>query len=421
MLIEFQITNWRSFYESQVLSTVANKDKMLEESNCINSQISSCPKLLRSLVLYGSNASGKSNLILGLAFMKEMVAVSAVGIREGQALNVTPFRLDPATREQPTEFEIIFIENNIRYQYGFSLTSKRVIREWLLASTGRKAQRWFEREYNTKTDKYNWYLGSNLLGGHQRQLWKEATRANTLFLSTAVHWNSEQLRPVFNWFVNKLIIFSGNTVISPTFTIEKILKGIEKEKIIEFLQVADLGVTDVKVDHREAQKNDFKVEAGKIEYVGSQTVQEPVVTLSHRGKNNEEIGFDFLTEESHGTQRLFTYAAPILDALQQGLILVFDELDSGLHPKMMRFLISLMQNESLNKNNAQLIFSTHDTSLLDSHLFRRDQIWFVEKDKNQASKLYPLTDFSPRKDEALEKGYLMGRYGALPFFGELKF
>ena len=175
MLIEFQLTNFRSFRETQVLSMVAAKDTSLQESNCLASGVPAAPQLLRSAVLYGPNAGGKSNLIDALAFMRSMVETSAVGIREGQSLNVAPFRFDPETIEQPTEFEVTFVDNNIRYQYGFRFIFQRVVREWLLVYTGRKAQRWFEREYNSKTDKDNWYLGSHLLGGNQRHLWKEST------------------------------------------------------------------------------------------------------------------------------------------------------------------------------------------------------------------------------------------------------
>lgn len=420
MLVEFRVTNYRSFHTQQVLSMVAAKDTTLQHSNCIESGIAAAPTLLRSAVCYGPNAGGKSNLIMALAFMRSMVETSAISIREGQLLNVTPFRLDLETAEQPTEFEITFVENGIRFQYSFTLTSKRITHECLLAYIGRKAQRWFEREYDNQTDKDHWYFGSHLLGGNQRQLWKESTRANTLFLSTAVHWNSDQLRPIFNWFVNKLVIISGNVSFFPAFTIDRV-NNTEKTKIVEFLQAADLDIADIKIEMRKAQQAEAKFEAGKLEHMMPRETELPVITLLHRNKNNQNIAFDFLTEESEGTRRLFAYAGPILNALQHGHILVVDELDNSLHTKMVRFIISLIHNPDLSKNNAQLIFSTHDASLLDAGLFRRDQIWFVEKDKNQASKLYPLTDFSPRKDEALEKGYLMGRYGALPFFGEWKF
>ena len=136
--------------------------------------------------------------------------------------------------------------------------------------------------------------------------------------------------------------------------------------------------------------------------------------------SDEKVLFDF-SDESGGTQKLFAFAGPLLDVLSKGRILFVDELDTSLHPLMVRFLISLIHNQEINKNNAQLAFTTHDTSVLDTDIFRRDQVWFVEKDAESASRLYPLSDFSPRKGEALERGYLKGRYGALPFIGEFKF
>ena len=417
MLIEFNVTNYRSIHKTQTLSMVATKDSAYQHSNCMPSGVSAIPQLIRAAVLYGPNASGKSNLISALGFMRDMVETSAVGVREGQPLNITPFRFDPETVHEPSEFEVTFIEDDVRYQYGFSLTATRVISEWLLVYTGRKAQCWFERKYNDKENKDYWYFGSHLGGGKQRHLWSESTRANALFLSAAVNLNSEQLRPIFNWFVNKLVIISSSAALPPIYTMDRIKNGSEKSQIIQFLQAADLGITDVEIKMQKGQQVKLHLEPGKALLGMPQEADIPVATFFHQGKNNDSIGLS-LNEESLGTQRIFAYAGPILDVLRGGKILFFDELDSSLHPKMVRFLINLIQNTELNKNNAQLVFTTHNTSLLDIDLFRRDQIWFMEKDREQASRLYPLTDFSPRKGEALEKGYMMGRYGALPFFGE---
>jgi uncharacterized protein len=414
MLIEYKVTNFRSIRDPQTLSLVAAKDTSLEDTNCMASGIPAIPHLLRSAVLYGANASGKSNMVSSLEWMRTLIVTP---ISEGQALPIVPFRLDPETMEQPSEFEIIFMDNNIRYQYGYSVNSQRILGEWLFAYTGRKAQRWFERKYDEKTQKDEWYIGTHLAGGIQRKLWAESTRANTLFLSTAVNLNSEQLRPIFNWFLNKLVIVGGNSQPLPFYTMECIKDKIKKPKIIQFLQAADLGITNVEIKTQKGQQLQMRVESGKTTLNG-QTVDIPMAELFHQGKNNTSIGFG-LNDESSGTRHLFAYAGPMLDVLQDGKVLVVDELDSSLHVKMVRFLIGLIQNNDLNKNNAQLIFTTHNTALLDYDLFRRDQIWFVEKDEDQASRLYPLTDFSPRKGEALEKGYLQGRYGALPIFSNL--
>ena len=192
--------------------------------------------------------------------------------------------------------------------------------------------------------------------------------ANALFLSTAVNLNSDQLRPVFSWFVNKLIVVAGNMRFAPEFTIERVREGAEKSAIINFLQAADLGIVDIKIETHKAQQVDFKAEPGKVTIHASKETEISSITFFHRGRNGEVVGMDS-SVESEGTRRLFTYAGPILDVLRQGHILVVDELDNSLHPKMMRFLINLMHNSELNKNQAQLIFSTHDTSLLDNHLF----------------------------------------------------
>lgn len=414
MLIEFNVKNFRSIHSSQTLSMVAAKDNSLLTTNCISSGMTALPYLVRSAVLYGANASGKSNLISALFFMRQMVETSAVATIEGQPIPVSPFRFDSEAINQPSEFEITFIEQGIRYQYGFELNATRVIREWLLAYIERKPQCWFEREYNPKTEKYNWNFGSHLHGGKQRNLWSESTRANALFLSTAVNLNSEQLRPIFNWFVHKLVIFPSNSQPLPFLTMEYIKNNTHKSQLLQLFQAADLAITDVEIKTQKGSKIDFQLQTGNII---KQEVDIPNATIFHKTKNNHNIGLA-LNEESQGTQRLFAFGGPILDILTEGKILVIDELDSSFHLKMVHFLINLFHNENLSKNNAQLFFTTHNTGLLDIHFFRRDQIWFMEKDPELASHLYPLTDFGPRKEEALEKGYLMGRYGALPFHGD---
>jgi AAA15 family ATPase/GTPase len=400
---------------------VAAKDTTHEDTNCMPSGVSSL-SLVRTAVLYGANASGKSNLIYALQFMRSMVEVSAVGILEGQPLNISPFRLDPESADQPSEFEITFVENNVRYQYGFTLNATRILREWLLVYVERKPQRWFERSYDRDTGKDNWEFGPHLIGGKkQHQLWSESTRANALFLSTAVNLNSEQLRPVFNWFVNKLVIITNNSQLLPIYTMNCIKNGSDKSQIIEFLQAADLGITDVQIKMQKGHQVQFRLQPDLAAIQSKQETEFPIATLFHQGKQkNKFVGFS-LGDESHGTQKLFAYAGPFLDILRNGKILIVDELDSSLHPKMVCFLLSLIQNSNSNKSNAQLIFATHNTYLLNTDFFRRDQIWFMEKDNEQASHLYPLTDFSPRKGEAIERGYLKGRYGALPYFGEFNF
>ena len=418
MLIEFRVTNFRCMRDEQVLSMVASSDATHQDSHCTASGITNPAQIVRSAVLYGPNASGKTKLINALSRMRYLVENSATQIGAGKELpGIDPFRFDPAQVNHLTEFEVTFIENNIRYQYGFALTKLQIIEEWLIAYAP-KAQRWFERCYNAKKNEYEWHFGTNFkIGKQQQQLLTTSTRSNALFLSSAINLNTKQLEPIFFWFVNKLKIgmpFNPETFATPNMITDPIKKAI----IMQFIQAADPGIDDIKIEMRKVRRVGIKFKQGEstdFEKVGEEEVEIPKVTLYRK-----QIAFDF-NDESHGTQLLFTYAQPLLDVLENGCVLVMDELENGLHAKLIRFLVNLIHNPHINTKKAQLIFSTHNTSLLDGDLFRRDQVWFVEKDADNASHVYPLTDFSPRKDEALEKGYLAGRYGALPFIGELKF
>ena len=420
MLIEFRVRNFRSLRDEQVLSLVAAKIRGKNSliHNTMPSGVKSVPSLLKSAVVYGTNAGGKSNLIMALQYMRSVVAESASVMQPGQTFSVQPFRLDPESETSPTEFEANFILNGIRYQYGFALTPQRVTSEFLLVYKAFKPQRWFDRHYDPQTGTDNYEFGPGLKG--QKSVWENATRPNALFLSMAVQLNSEQLRPIFEWFVNKLAIFNHLNQLGTDFSVEMLRDPKGKHAIRAFLTSADISIADIKVVTRKVSGKTvhFDLAAGKTEVhteEGEKEINElQFYHVSEKGK--AVLGWQ---DESNGTKVLFSFSGPILDILNKGLILVVDELDNSLHPLLVRRLVELFNSPELNRNGAQLIFSTHDTSLLDPYLLRRDQIWFVEKDREQASKLYPLSDFSPRKNEALERGYLIGRYGSLPFLGDL--
>jgi AAA15 family ATPase/GTPase len=418
MLLEFRVKNFRSLRDEQVFSLVASNDKALQELNTMSSNAKSAPsRILRSAVIYGPNAGGKSNLVKALQYMRGVVVESASVIQPGQTFNIQPFRLDTESITQPTEFEITFVLDGVRYQYAFTLSTDRVIEEYLLVYKAFKPQQWFARKYDPETDKDTYEFSASLKG--QKNLWEGATRQNALFLSMAVQLNSEQLRPIFDWFSNYLTIFNDITPLNPNFSVDLLRHPDGKRAICDFLTTADISIADINVVSRKIMGRtiSFDLATGvKNDNFEEQMVDE--LQFQHVTEKGKAV-FS-LKEESFGTQRLFYLAGPILDMLDKGRTLIVDELDSSLHPLLVRRLVELFQNPDINSKNAQLIFTTHDTSLLDIELFRRDQIWFVEKDKYQASRLYPLSDFSPRNKEALERGYLLGRYGALPFFSEWK-
>ena len=423
MLIEFSVTNYRSFLPAQSLTLTANTATELQEENSFVSPVSNLPRLLRSTVVYGPNAAGKSNLIHAIAFMKRFILSSAKESQEGEKIDATPFLFNRQSSRGPSEFEVLFIQDGIRYQYGFAVNSERVTGEWLFAYPESRAQKWFERNYDSETQKDIWYFGPKFTG--LRKIWQEATRSNALFLSTAIQLNNEQLKPVFNWFDRKLRVITQGENISPGFSTSECEKEEKKKKILKFMNAADPSITDISLE-----KKDFSMDHLPPDM--PQSIKEEIAKdlkgkkltelfFKHPSSDNDEkVSLEF-EEESAGTRKLFAMAGPWLDVLDKGLVLFVDELDTSLHPLLVRFLLNLLHNSEVNRHNAQLVFTTHDTTVLDQALVRRDQVWFVEKDNENATSLYPLSDYKPRKGEALQKGYLYGRYGALPFPGELRF
>lgn len=421
MLIEFSVKNYRSFWETQTLSMVAGTTKEHQEKNCFTPSNQESPRLLRSAVVYGPNGCGKSNLVRSLGFMQDFVLSSAKESQEGEHINLKPFLLHTEGPSQASEFEVVFVEDGMRYQYGFAATRSQVVHEWLLAYPGNRAQRWFERSYNLKKQKEEWYLGAKLAG--QKQTWQKSTRSNALFLSTAVQLNSEQLKPVLNWF-QRLVVISHGELVQRGITVASCEDKEACADILQFLKSAGIEVDGITIKERKLDELKFPFQMPdelksflQKDLVGKSFKE---VLFKHKIINSKKYALFPLKDESDGTQKLFAYAVLWLDLLKEGLVLVVDELDNSFHPLLVRYLLNLIHNPTKNTANGQLIFSTHDTSILDTQIFRRDQIWFMEKDDTQSTRLYPLSDFHPRKQEALEKGYLQGRYGALPYIGEIK-
>lgn len=416
MLIEFRTQNFRSLRGEQVLSLVASTDKTLLDTHAQATGLAAAPHLLKSAVVYGANASGKSNLIKALQYMQRVVLESAV-LQPGQTFNrLQPFKLDAVSAQQPTTFEVTFLLDGVRYQYGFAMTAQRIVSEQLLVYKAFKPQRWFERRFDEAGGKDVYAFGSGLKGA--KHLWEGATRPNALFLSVAVQLNSEALQPVFDWFASRLVVFNELTPLSPQFSLQMLKQEAQRKAICEFLQAADISIADIEVAAKQAMVHSiqFDLATGKrVEEVREQEVDE--VKFHHVTEQGKAV-FD-LMDESSGTRNLLFLAGPILDILQKGLTLLVDELDNSLHTLLVQSLVRLFHRPEVNPSGAQLVFTTHDTSLLDAYgLFRRDQVWLVEKRLDQSSSLYPLLDFSPRKNEALERGYLQGRYGGLPFLRE---
>jgi hypothetical protein len=419
MLVEFRVKNFRSLRGEQVFSFVASSDRSFRDTHCIATGFKGLPFVTRAAVVYGANATGKSTLMFALATMRNLVGLSTKLTEPQFAEQYTPFRLDLTSAAEPTELEVTIVRDGVRYQYGFSYDAQRIRAEWLIVYRKGKGQHWFERQYDARKKEDVWAPFSSYFKG-ERETWRKTTRPQALFLTTAVQLNSEQLAPLFDWFINGMTLLTGNGELNPLRTLQRLDDAKFKARILELLRAADINVADIRVDKVPGHQFELRVTPGKPAEISTSDGDIPDVKFVHKAASGELVAFD-QRFESAGTQRMFAYAGPVIDAIEGGKLLVIDELDRSLHPLLARFIVRLMHNPAVSTKAAQLWITTHDTTLLDTDLLRRDQIWFVEKDEHQASRLYPLSDFKPRKSEALEWGYLKGRYGGIPFVSEPRF
>ena len=420
MIIELKVKNFRSIRDQQTFSLVASPATELEQNICLSGSDSGLG-LVRTAVIYGANAGGKSNLLSALFFMRMFILSSAKESQQGEKIRVESFSFDDTSRNEPSEFEVTFIKNGLRYQYGFVVNEDRIFEEWLFAYPSSRAQQWFSRVYDKKNEEYSWKF-SKFFKGNKQII--DLTRSDVLFLSNAVKLNNEQLVPIFNWFQKDLVLIdsSNGGGLGYGKSLDHIKTEDGKKRILKFMNAADPSIADVVLDmEKVTEKNLPRFPSSMPKEVQDFLKKEmmsrdnPKISFLHG-----DISLD-LGDESDGTRRLLAFAGRWIDALDNGRVLIVDEIDNSLHPLVVRFLIKLLYDPEVNKKNAQLIFTTHDTSLLDNEIFRRDQIWFVEKDKSNSTQIYPLLDFSPRKHEAIGRGYLQGRYGALPYIGQWRF
>lgn len=417
MLIEFRVKNFYSIQDEQIFSLVANRQKEHKNNTFIlkNDNLT----LLKSAAIYGANAVGKSNLIKAFSVMKEIVLKSAM-VQRGEKLPTLPFLLGD-NLDEVSEFELSFIAQNVKYTYGFSTSQEQIFNEWLFAYPNGRRQTIFTRKFNEKTKQYI-YEDRNLLGS--KKLWENSTRENALFLSTAIHLNSQQLKPVFDWFLyNSDISGIGGFTFRNSLDVTIDVFKKQPKELLECLRAADLDIENLKIDEQEIGLQDLpsNIPNEAVEMLKksqNNKIWRVDIKTTHLNQQGKAIDFD-INLESDGTRQFFAFLGPILDTLDKGKILIVDELHNHLHPAMTKFIINLFHNEKINKKNAQLIFTTHETSILHKDIFRKDQIYFCEK-QNKASKFYSLSDFKGlRENIDYEKSYLLGRFGALPNLREI--
>lgn len=399
MLLEFSLENFLSFQKRVTFSMIGNSTKGLDDNYFLLDD----NKILKVAAIYGANASGKSNLfkVLGtVIYMIEHSTNSSINYK----LPIIPFKFSDTN--DLSKFEIKFIKNNIRYVYGFSANSEKIVDEYLYYYPKGKEAKIFDR---TNTDNYSFSQNDV----KKLNEIKDKTAKNKFFISVATNWNYDKTKDAYDFLTYDLgICYNLESLKNVAFEFYDSDNGKRRKKeILNYLKKADFNIADFEVDARSVpdvflHDNDYVLNNGEYKVYG--------VKFKHVIDNKEYfLNFD---EESLGTQMFFILLPFVSMAMEKNRILVIDELDKSLHPFLLQYIISIFNNHNINKNCSQLIFNTHDTNLLDLNLLRRDQIWFTEKDFTTGScDLYSLSDFSVRKNENIEKGYLLGRYGAVPF------
>ena len=414
MLIQFNVSNFMSIRDEVVLSTVPSSDKQHLDYLIKKGKDSVLP----SIAIYGANASGKSNIIKAMT-----VAILLVRNSHLKQINdptgIIPFLLDKDSRNKKTRMDFIFVYEGIKYTYGFTADNKRIYEEYLLEYKTAKPTLVFERN---DIDKYK-YTNSK----YEKELKKceNQNSDNKLFLSTATQWNCESTRNAYLWFTQNIDTYTPMDLSARVLDILDKNKDNKqlKEFVLNFLKHADINISDYEFKSRIVNevKEPFDIFNDEIKNQIKSNTKEFKITTRHTVEENGQLNsydLDYMLE-SVGTRSILAYAIELYFALQTGKTVVIDEIDNSLHPMLVRFIVKIFNDLSINKNGSQLIFVTHDVSLLDLDLLRRDQIYFVEKDnKNGISDLYSLADYSPRKDENIQKGYMLGRYGAIPVVDE---
>lgn len=403
MILEFSVTNFLSFKDRVTFSLLANTTKGLEDNYVLLND----RKVLKTAAIYGANASGKTNLFKVLTIVIFMLRNSN-NFDINAALPIIPFQFDNESINKPSEFEIKFIVDNVRYVYGFSADSHKVYEEFLYYYPNGRETKIFDR---TDTDKYSFSQKD------ERILRDIAAKnfQNKFFIATATNWNYEKTKIPYNFLSMDINTFNDLGSLRD-ISLREYLKNGEslKEFALEFLKKADFNIEDYKVIETDIPDDILLAIPDYIKTNMSVSEKPKIFTafFKHKG-SNPEMTYE---EESMGTQIIFCFIPFIKDALNNKKVIIVDELDKSLHPYLVEMLVQMFNDSNINKNGAQLIFNTHDTNLLKLNILRRDQIWFTEKnDSNGISDLYPLSDFSVRKNEKIERGYMLGRYGAVPF------
>ncbi len=423
VLLAFRAENVLSFRDEFELSFVATTKAIKDDVITVpRNETGATVDVLRQVALFGANAAGKSNVLKAMAFMRYLVVYSFSGIRPTEEIPRQPFRMDADSRTRPSRFEIEFIFRGVHHQYGFVVDGERVLEEWLQRAPRGRTATLFERDADGIT------IGRGM--GPKRASARELLRDNALLLSTAAATNHPVLGPIYEWFDrNLLIAHPANSPERAGYTAALLESPEHYESVLGLLRAADLGVRDArtviqKSDPARRDQTAHPRDRADDDQLDEETLIEyRKIFLRHEGTLwQEEFRFD---EESDGTQTWFSIVGPLLHVLSLGGVLLLDEIDASLHPALVHQAVRLIQSPEHNRHRAQMVFTTHDTTLLSNdpgpRILGRDQVWFAQKAPDGASELFSLADYTESKDDAWARRYLSGRYGAMPTLADHEF
>lgn len=418
MLIQFSVKNYKSFKDKAIFSMEAGVNKELSD----NVVEANGDRILRSAVVFGANASGKSNIFLALTAALLAIRQSVYNQQGSPVWSFTPFKFSEETIDAPSEFEFVFTHKGIKYVYGFSSTSHEVKEEHLYAYKSARPSTIFQREGE------DYYFPESIKGKMAPLV--ERNLPNKLFISTSAAWNCPYTKDAMEWLMTGIDTYDTqfeNTMPKATYMFENDSDGSLKQFTENLLRQADINISDFRFITEEKTQEEYALEnnipksikdflfSGFISGMKLNSVECEMIheVETEYAKKRYTLNIE---EESLGTKKLFMFTPFIKKALDNGLVIFADEFDTSLHPLLLKHIISLFHNSSINKNNAQLIISTHAMDLLDLELYRRDQIYFVDKDRDtSASSLYSLDEFSIRASfTKLRESYLNGRFDAVP-------
>jgi AAA15 family ATPase/GTPase len=424
MLVDFTVENYRSIKEPVTLSAVAQRQSSRQATQDskrkrVKSDREITPgyplegwdiELLPVLAIFGANASGKSNVIQALDYLLLLMAHGNQGILQFQPIfkyaKLTPFKLESNFTKEPTQFELRVAFDEAIYTYSLVINQNHILSEKLdyARRETKRTRRLFHRNWDDNTKKFIWKNGSDFAGSHiqlQRNI-----KDNELYMSLIARLELDIVKHLCNWFTYRWLgislgseyydLYSIVFLQDSTFGIFNNKNNRIFQEVLEIVKKFDTGISDIQIDRKLEEQADYEIYA------------------LHKTTDGNEIRWSF-EEESLGTQRLFSLAYRIVVALKSGGLTIVDELGTNIHPNIVRNIIRMFQNPNTNPKNAQLIFTSHDNTLQSNNLLRRDQIWFTQKRSDQSTELYPLTDFHVRNDLAIDKAYLDGRFGAIPF------